>query len=105
MTPEQHHAAFAVGEVARHVADPAVSCLDVMQYDGQDCEIIGGLEWRECHGEDASYFGYDCRFSDGTELLCAPHELRKKQPPDELAAWTEALDCIDRAMRVVEVES
>lgn len=99
---------FRIGEIAVHVADVTISTAETLAYDGQDCKIIGALTlwptWEQ-DGSPSMTLGYNCLCADGFEIIAAPHELRKKRPPepDEAAYRQAMLDCIQKAKQPVMV--
>lgn len=55
------------------------------EYNGLECEILGGLEmrgwWNEETGEPGESLCYHVRWATGEETHQEHHELRKKEPP------------------------
>lgn len=73
-------------------------------------EFLLHLEGMECTAPEVGkqcmsartltvYCGYKVECSNGEEYCVAPHQLRKKRPPesDDSAARQAMLDCIERA--------
>lgn len=79
---------FKVGEIAI-----MVDLRLWPEYNGCECEIIGGLEMREFWSDrDHTRHGYGVRYrgraADGRTMAIRPENLRKRKPPrEELGDW------------------
>lgn len=95
--------AFKIGEVAI-----LTGLINSAERNGEECVIIGGLEWRtsinEKTGQRMLRQSYMVELRDGSCDI-APRNLRKRRPPstDESESRQAMLDCIERAKRVQEV--
>jgi hypothetical protein len=81
---------FSVGEIAIFAVNKC-NCPRCAPLTGQECEVkvihprmgdfVGG-RWAAVTGD------YGVIFSDGTALIVADYQLRKKKPPEEPASFT-----------------
>ena len=72
---------FHVGEIATYM-----NFVVRTEYNGVECEIIGGLEMRMASLSEWGLPPFKCmsyltRASDGRIFVVVPHRLRKKRPP------------------------
>lgn len=91
---------FKVDEVAILRNDPSLTVeLDMWRYEGEDCVVTEGLAEYETAYMGVIY-GYKVTLADGKEIIVAPHELRKKRPPQSSDAW--AADMVRKVTKPVE---
>ena len=77
---------FEVGEIAIAVIDVFLTPLaEHTRYNGEECTIL--TELTDHMVMDGGHYQmmavYGVEFRDGMKLLAAPHELRKKKPPQD----------------------
>ena len=65
-----------------------------IQWNGMECEIIGGLQEREAFylmaSEAHKVLSYKVKWMDGSISIQPEHNLKKKKPPQEqLKTWEE----------------
>jgi ribosomal protein L21E len=81
---------FKVGEIVILKCDPTFTDPGLEKYDGEEGEVTGpyGIYF---FADGSSELCYKITMRDGEEVLCKPHELRRRPPKtreiDEVVSW------------------